>query len=296
MDYYGEIKQKFIKCELYDRAKEYAKDRNRVDVYFEIGRILNKAGKKYGQSIIRQYSRRLTIELGKKYNERTLRRIRQFYEVFRDKNWSITWTNLCWSHYREVLSLGDVGAMEYYLEKSNNENLTIRQLQLAIKNDEYSRLTDETKNRLANQENVKMGDLVPDPIIIVSDNDKDNLSEYFLQQAIMNGLEDFLRQLGEGFAYVGNEFRVKIGGRYNYIDLLLFNYKYNCFVVVELKATELKKEHIGQTQVYMNYVNRHLKNDTQDKTVGIIICSKNNKYVIEYCSDEKIISREFELI
>ena len=87
-----------------------------------------------------------------------------------------------------------------------------------------------------------------------------------------------------------------MGDRYNYIDLLLFNYEYNCFVVVELKVTEFKKEHIGQVQVYMNYIDNNIKKMFHDKTIGIIICKKDNKYVIEYCSDEMIIAREYELV
>ena len=85
-------------------------------------------------------------------------------------------------------------------------------------------------------------------------------------------------------------------GDFNDLDLLLFNYEYNCFVVVELKVTELKKEHIGQIQVYMNYVDDNLRKISQDKTIGIIICKQDNKYVIKYCSDDRIISREYELV
>jgi len=124
----------------------------------------------------------------------------------------------------------------------------------------------------------------------------ENLTEYVLKQAILNNLDEFLFQLGYGFAYVGNEFKIKIENRYNYIDLLLFNYEYNCFVVIELKITELKKEHIGQIQIYMNYIDNHLKRINQDKTIGIIICRKNNKYIIEYCSDDRIIAREYEFM
>ena len=103
-------------------------------------------------------------------------------------------------------------------------------------------------------------------------------------------------QLGYGFTYIGTEYKIKIDGRYNYIDLLLFNIEYNCYVVVELKITELKKEHIGQIQVYMNYIDENIKKINQDKTIGIIICKQDNKYVIKYCSDERIIAREYELV
>ena len=90
--------------------------------------------------------------------------------------------------------------------------------------------------------------------------------------------------------------KIKIGTNYNYIDLLLFNYEYNCFVVVELKVTELKKEHIGQIEVYMNYIDKTIKSINQDKTIGIIIVRKNNKFIMEYCSDKRILSKEYMLI
>ena len=105
----------------------------------------------------------------------------------------------------------------------------------------------------------------------------------------------FLEELGDGFCFIGNEYKIRLGDRYNYIDLLLFNYKYNCFVVIELKVTELKKEHIGQIEVYMNYIDNNLKDISQDKTIGIIICKENNEYVIRYVSDKRIISREYKI-
>ena len=105
-----------------------------------------------------------------------------------------------------------------------------------------------------------------------------------------------MQELGSGFSYIGKEYPIKIGNKYNYIDLLLFNYEYNCFVVIELKVTKLMKEHIGQIEVYMNYIDKNLKKSNQDRTIGIIICKENNEYIIEYCSDKRIISREFELV
>ncbi len=93
-----------------------------------------------------------------------------------------------------------------------------------------------------------------------------------------------------------NEYKIKVGSSYNYIDILLFNYKYNCFVVIELKITELKKEHIGQIEVYMNYIDNNLKKPDQGKTIGIIIVKKDNKFIMGYRSDNRIISKEYELI
>ena len=149
---------------------------------------------------------------------------------------------------------------------------------------------------MKNHKQLKIDDLIPNPITIKTNSLDAKLSEYSLKQLILNNLDDFLNQLGIGFTYVGNEYKIKLGNSYNYIDLLLFNYEYNCFVVIELKVTELKKEHIGQIQVYMNYIDNNLRRINQEKTIGIIICKKDNKYIIEYCSDKRIISRTYELI
>ena len=176
-----------------------------------------------------------------------------------------------------------------------NLSLTQRELSEKIKSKEYERLSEETKNKLVTNEELKLPDLVPNPILIKTENNQENLSEYALKQAILNNLDNFLKQLGNGFLYGGNEYKIKIGSNYNYIDLLLYNVKFKCYVVVELKVTELKKEHIGQIEVYMNYIDKNVKDVSDNKTIGIIICARNNRYVIEYCSDERIFAREFKL-
>ena len=294
-NYYDEIKEKLLKNEIYAKVKDYSKERNKVLTYFEVGKLLSEAGKEYGNDIIGQYADKLAVEVGKKYNARTLRSIRQFYNVFRDKKWSTMWTKLPWSHIRELLPLKNENAISYYLNRAINLSLTQRELNEKIKSKEYERLGEETINKLMTKEELKLPDLVPDPILIKSEFNKEELTEYALKQAILNNLDNFLKQLGNGFLYAGNEYKIKIGNNYNYIDLLLYNVKFKCYVVVELKVTELKKEHIGQIQVYMNYVDKVIKKPYHDKTIGIIICARNNKCIIEYCSDERIFAREFKI-
>ena len=296
MNYYEEIKEKIIKSEIYDRVKDYSKNRHKVAVYFEIGKLLSEAGKEYGKNIIRQYSERLIVEVGKKYNERNLRYMRQFYEMIIKTKWNTMRSKLLWSHYREVLSINDSNEIIFYLTESENKNLTQRQLQEIIKYNSYNRLSKEAKYKMVNQKQLKTDDLIPNPIIIKTDRLKETLSEYALKELILNNLDDFLLQLGNGFTYVGNEYKIRLGDRYNYIDLLLYNIEYNCYVVVELKVTELKKEHIGQIEIYMNYIDENMKKFNQDKTIGIIICKQDNKFVIKYCSDKRIIAREYQLV
>ena len=296
MNYYNEIKEKLLKSEIYDRVKDYAKDRNKVNVYFEIGKLLSEAGKEYGKNIIKQYSEKLMIEVGKKYNERTLYWMRKFYEIFNNEKLNPVGSKLSWSHYRELLVVKNIDEIRYYIDICEKNNLSKRNLHEKIKNHEYDRLSDETKDKLIKSEQLDVKDLIPNPITIKANTLNDNITEYALKQAILNNLDEFLMQLGNGFAYIGNEYKIKFENRYNYIDLLLFNYEYNCFVVIELKVTELKKEHIGQILVYMNYIDNHIKGINQDKTIGIIIVKKDNKYVIEYCSDNRIIAREYEFV
>ena len=295
MNYYNEIKEKLIKSEIYDRARDYAKDKNKVSAYFEIGELLSKAGKEYGKNIIKNYSEKLMVEVGKKYNYRTLYRMRKFYEIFNNGKLTTMWSKLSWSHYREILSLKNINEIIYYLNECESKNLTQRQLHEMIKQGTYDRLSNETKIKLLESKALKVDDLIPNPIIIKSDLLKEEISEYALKQAILNNIDDFLIQLGIGFTYVGNEYKIKIADRYNYIDLLLYNIKYKCYVVVELKVTELKKEHIGQIMTYMNYIDKNIKTLDENDTVGIIICKQDNEYVIKYCSDERIIARKYEL-
>ncbi|MBQ2873062.1 MAG: DUF1016 family protein [Bacilli bacterium] len=296
MNYYNEIKENLLKSEIYDKAKDYSKDRNKVKVYFETGKLLSEAGKEYGKNIIKQYSEKLIIEVGKKYNERTLYGMRKFYEIFSNGKLNPVGSKLSWTHYRELLVVKNIDAIKYYIKICEENNLSKRELQEKIKNHEYDRLSAETKNKLIKLEKLKVDDLIPNPVLIKYNSLNEKLTEYVLKQAILNNLDEFLFQLGYGFSYVGNEFRIKVDDKYNYIDLLLYNIEFNCYVVIELKVTELKKDHIGQIQVYMNYIDDNFKKITQNKTIGIIICKQDNKYIIKYSSDDRIIAREYSLI
>lgn len=124
MNYYNEIKNNLIKSEIYDRTKDYSKDRHKVSIYFEIGKLLSKAGKEYGKNIIKQYSEKLVIEVGTKYNERNLRYMRQLYEMVVETKWNTLCSKLCWSHYREVFSIKDINEIRYYLNECEKRNLS----------------------------------------------------------------------------------------------------------------------------------------------------------------------------
>lgn len=296
MNYYNELKKELIKKEISKKARDYANNRNDLNTYYRVGKILTEAGKHYGEGIIKEYSVKLTKDLNQKYSIRTLYNMRLYYEkICCNEKLQPVAAILTWSHYCELLKLKNEDEIIYYINTSKNKNLSKRELIQKIKSKEYERLPKETKNKLNKVEELNVKDLIPNPIIIRNNNLDNELNEHMIKELILNNLDNFLSQLGYGFSYIGNEYKIKIGDRYNYIDLLLFNIEYNCYVVIELKVTELKKEHIGQIEVYMNYIDNNLKKVNQNKTIGIIICKKDNHFIMEYCSDRRILSREYLL-
>ena len=296
MNYYNEIKNKLIDDEVYSRVKDYLKEKHTLLTHYEVGKLLLEAGTKYGDDIIGNYSKKLSIEVNKKYNSRTLRRMRQLYQFFGEQKWSPMGTKLSISHIRQSFSLNDSNEINYYVNQIEKRNLSKRQLEEIIKNKEYQRLPIETKNKLILDDEIDVKDLVPNPILIRNKNNIEIINEKALHKIIMEDIESFMKELGNNFSFIGSEYKIKIGDRYNYIDLLLFNIKYNAYVVVELKVTEFKVEYISQVQKYMNYVDKNIKELNNRNTIGILICKKENKFVIEYCSDERITIREYELV
>ena len=294
MNCYKEIKRELINNEITKRVKDYSKNRSDLNTYYNVGKLLSEAGKHYGEGIIKEYSKRLTNELGKGYNTTSLKRMRQFYLII-EKGATLRHL-LSWSHYRILITLNDINEINYYILQICKLNLSIRELERRIKNKEYERLDEKTKEKLINNEEYKVNNLIKNPILIKNSYDYKEISEKVLQKLILEDLDNFLTELGEGFTYIKSEYKIKLGDRYNYIDLLLFNYIYNCFIVIELKVTELKKEHIGQIETYMNYVDKNIRRVEQDKTIGIIICKKDNKFIMEYCSDDRIYQRVYELV
>ena len=295
MNYYNEIKNRIIDNEIYSRVKDYSKERHKVITYFEIGKLLNEAGGKYGDNIIDEYSKKLVVEVGKKYNRRTLFRMKQFYNIFNNSKVSTLWTQLTWSHLRLLFNL-EIDSMNYYIKVIIDKRLSVRELEFKIKSNEYERLSVETKNKLICDENIEVKDLVPNPILIKNKNNIEIISEKALHHLILEDIESFMKELGNSFSFIGSEYKIKIGDRNHYIDLLLFNIKYNCYVVVELKVTEFKVEYISQVQKYMNYIDKNVKEISNNNTMGILICKRENKFVIEYCSDDRIVVREYELV
>ena len=293
LNYYNEIKETLVKNEIYKNVKDYSKNKSDLNAYYEVGRLIVEAQggvkrAKYGNKLIKEYSEKLTKELGKGYNVTSLKGMRQLFIKSPTVSDQLYFLN--WSQILEIVYLEDNGKINYYISQCINFNLSVRELRERIKSKEYERI-----GYKEDLEEPKINTLIKNPIIIKTNNPHVKLSEYALHQTVLENMDDFLKELGIGFAYIGNEVKIKIGDNYHYIDFLLYNYKFNCFVVIELKITEFKAEYIGQITKYINYVDKNIKEVFSDKTVGVVICKKENKYVMEYCTDNRIFTTVYKL-
>ena len=293
MNYYKKIKNELINNEAYKKVKDYSKNRSDLNTYYKVGKLLNDAGKSYGEGIIKKYSDRLTKELGKGYGLSNLKNMRRFYNIAKSQTVSDL---LSWSHYVELLKIDDINKINYYIRITEEQNLSVRKLRERIKSSEYERLDDNTKEKLINKEEINAGDLIKDPILIRNKFDTSKISEKMLLETIMDNLEEFLSEFGDGYSFIKSEYPIKIGDRYNYIDMLLYNIYDNCYAVIELKINEIKKEHIGQIETYMNFIDKNLRTINQSPTIGIIVCKKKNGYLFKYVTNENIYEREYELV
>ena len=201
---------------------------------------------------------------------------------------NVTWSNIC-----EILYLKDINEIEYYLDLANKLCLTKRELKTKIRSNEYNRLPQETKEKLKNSNEVSSSEKVPSPVILDGLLYKDKLTEKIVQKWIDENPTSFCESLGEGYTYVKSQYKIKIGVNYNYIDVLLFNVMDMNYVVVEIKVTEIKKEHIGQIQTYMNYVDVNLKKEFHNKTTGILLVRENNEWLIKYINGDDVTIRNF---
>lgn len=291
---YNQIENKILNHEIFQNVKDYSKAKEKMKTYLEIGELVSSVDTKYGKSIIKEYSNRLITKFGKKYSVSLLYKIKQFYLIIQKV--PTMSGKLTWSHWYEMLSIDDINKIKYYVYQCEINNIDVRGLRSIIKANEYERLNEETKLKLINKEENNVVDFVKNPILIKNSFNYENISKKLLQKLILEDITSFMKELGHGFSFIDNEFKIKVGDSYNYIDLLLYNIRFKCYVVIELKVTKLNSNYTGQIQNYMNYIDKNLKGVDDNKTVGIIICKQNNKFVIDYCSDDRIIAREYELV
>ena len=298
-DYKKELIKLVEKTEINKGYHDYFKNKDLVNNYFEIGKLLIEAqgGEEhdtYGNKLIKTWSAELTEKFGKGYDASNLRRFRQFYSEFKmcgPLGHTLTWTNI-----RLLLPIKNENKRNYYINMCIKKNLSKRELEKEIKNNSFERLS------LADKENIKLisdknevltiKDTLKDPVLITINEDLDNVSEEKLAKIIRKELEIFLLELGHGYAYIGKE--VRMGE--SYCDLLFFNYEFNCFVVIELKTRKIKKEDIGQLEYYINYVDENMKKESFNPTIGVLVAKEGNYLVMKYCTNKNIYKTTYKII
>ena len=298
-DYKKELIKLVEKTEINKGYHDYFKNKDLVNNYFEIGKLLIEAqgGEEhdtYGNKLIKTWSAELTEKFGKGYDASNLRRFRQFYSEFKicgPLGHILTWTNI-----RLLLPIKNENKRNYYINMCIKKNLSKRALEKEIKNNAFERLS------LADKENIKLisdknevltiKDTLKDPVLITINEDLDNVSEEKLAKIIRKELEIFLLELGHGYAYIGKE--VRMGE--SYCDLLFFNYEFNCFVVIELKTRKIKKEDIGQLEYYINYVDENMKKESFNPTIGVLVAKEGNYLVMKYCTNKNIYKTTYKII
>ena len=273
-----------------------------VKAYWSIGKLIieeeqnGEQRAEYGEVLIDGLSQKLTKEYGKGFSNRNLRHIRQFYRTF--PKWNAVRSELSWTHYRLLLSVEYGKAREFYMKEAIYCNWSSRSLNRQIANLYYERMfmsrnDKEVKKEAIQKTQVQVAsDIIKDPDVLeflgLQDNTKFRESE--LEQAIIDKLQDFLLELGKGFAFVGRQHRLTTEtGKHFYVDLVFYNYILKCFLVIDLKTTELTHQDIGQIDMYVRYFEDKIRQENDNPTIGLILCTKKDNTVVKYSllSDSK---------
>ena len=300
MNYYDEVNSYVKKVEIGKAIRETNANMELVECYWNVGRLIVEAqgGKekaKYGNELIKTWAEKLTEEYGKGYNYTNLSRFRQFYLAFPIV--APLGQQLSWTIIRTILPIKDENKRNYYINLCIANNLSKRELEKEIKSNSYERL--EYK---ADKIDVVVSTKVPAIVnnfknpILLELKDKEIKSESDLEKLIYSQLSYVFLQLGKGFTWVGNQYKVSDGNKNYFIDMLLYNVKYNCYVVVEIKCRKLKKEDKGQVEFYMNLVDNFVKEPSNNPTIGIIITKDQDKFVANFVRSEKVVPLTYEFV
>ena len=294
--YYEEIEHLIKKNEISKRVRKLEENYSLVETYWNIGKIIveaqgGKSRAKYGNELIKKWSIELTNKYGKGYDATNLSRFRKFYLYFPKIG---PLGQLSWSHYRTILSIKDENKINFYINLCLKNNLSKRELIQEIKSNAYERLVDKPdKIDIIVPTKYSVTTDMKNPIIIPVKNKVTN--EYDLELNILANLDFFFRQLGNGFTYVGHQYKLVQYNCSYFIDILLFNYEFNAFVIIELKLRELKKEDKAQIEFYMKLVDEQIKKPFHNKTIGIIITKESDEFIVNFVRGEDVIPLSYEL-
>ena len=303
MNYFKNIEELIIENEANKKVNALRDNSSTLLTYWNIGKLIVEAQggekrAKYGDNLINEWGKKLSIKYGKGYDIRNLRKFRTFYINF--PIWAAVRPELTWTHYRTLLSIKNENERNYYINLVILNNLSSRELQKEIKNKAFDRLSYANKEHIKligdnNITTLSIKDMIKDPIILKADKNLDKINEQAIHKYIISLLEDKFLEVGTGFTLAGHEYKIHIDNYTYKIDLLFFNYKLNSFVVVEVKTRPLQPKDISQLEFYVNYVNNNIKENNHNKTIGILIVKKKNKYVIEYTTNNDILVTTYAL-
>lgn len=266
-----------------------------VQSYWEVGRLIveheqnGQERAEYGKQQLQSLSRQLTDRLGKGFDVRNLRHMRQFYLTFPKRN--ALRTELSWTHYRTLMRVESPCAREWYQHEAISQNWSARALERQISTLYYERLLasqDRPALEAEAQQNTRplaetAKDYLRDPYILDFLNLQDKTyRESELEQAIISNLQQFLLELGKGFAFVERQQRIRFDDEDFYIDLVFYNFKLKCFLLVDLKLGKLKHQDIGQMDTYVRLYDEQYKGDDDNPTIGLVLCSEKSEAVVKY--------------
>ena len=300
MNYYDEVNSYVKKVEIGKAIRETNANMELVECYWNVGRLIVEAqgGKekaKYGNELIKTWAEKLTEEYGKGYNYTNLSRFRHFFLAFPIV--APLGQQLSWTIIRTILPIKDENKRNYYINLCIANNLSKRELEKEIKSNSYERL-EYKPDKIDVVVSTKVPAIVnnfKNPILLEL-KDKEIKSESDLEKLIYSQLSYVFLQLGKGFTWVGNQYKVSDGNKNYFIDMLLYNVKYNCYVVVEIKCRKLKKEDKGQVEFYMNLVDNYVKEPSNNPTIGIIITKDQDKFVANFVRSEKVVPLTYEFV
>ena len=268
-----------------------------VTAYWEIGEQIYKAcGENdragYGKGLLRFLADNLTAEFGKGFDESNLRKMRQFYSVYPNRD--TLCPDLSWSHYRLLMRIADENARTFYTEECVKAAWSVRQLERQINTMFYQRML-SSQDKASVSAEIQITEPKPEYEKIVKDpyvmeflqiKPDTHVFESDLEQALIDHLQQFLLELGRGFSFVARQKRFALDGQNFYIDLVFYNYILKCFVLIDLKMGQLNHQDIGQMQMYVNYYTRELMNEGDNPPIGIVLCADKSDAIVKYTLPE----------
>lgn len=293
MNYLTEIKTILAQA----RQKAYfAINSAMVEAYWNIGKRIveeeqNGADRaEYGKQIIQTISDELTQEFGKGFGERTIRNFRQFYLTFPELEiWKTVFSKLSWSHFQRVLKVSNENARNYYLQEAVENTWSVRTLDRNISTLYYERIIaskDKTlvKNEMIEQNNLNPNEFIKNPTVLEFLNLPTNKSytEAELEKALIDNLQEFILELGKGFAFVARQEHIRTETSDFYIDLVFYNYILKCFVIIELKTDKLTHQDIGQLDMYVRMYDDLKRQSNDNPTIGLLLCTETDSIIAKY--------------